>query len=182
MSRTPDDEAERPGGISRRTLIRLLVGLGIGIPILIETLTLLGLVGQQFGPGGTETPTPTFGPGGVSVGGELLPETAAADTLESATISAEGWTFAMTVAVDNRSDRTYELRLRTVTTDAGERVPGGGESDPIPPGESGSVTGRWDLPEGASPASVDVVALSSDGTVTKVEETVKLGSVPVSGG
>lgn len=175
-------EHERPGGIDRRTLIRILVGLGIGIPVLIEALTLLGLVGDLFGPGDGETPTPTETATGVGVGDELLPETPATDTVESAFIALEGWTFTMVVGIENTTDRTYELRLRSVTTDGGATVRGGGESDPVPPGESGSVTGSWDLPEGSSPASVDVVSIARDGTVTKVDRTVTLGSVPVRGG
>lgn len=183
MARAPgDDDEERPGGISRRTLVRLLVGLGIGVPILLEALTFLGLLGDTFGPddGGTATPTGT--PAGVGVGDELLPETVPTDEVTAAYISADQWTFTMSVAVENGAGGTYELRLRAVTTEDGRTVAGGGESDPIPPGESGSVVGRWDLPDGSDPAAVDVVAISRDGTATKVERTVPLGTVTVRGG
>lgn len=179
------DAGEPPGpfGLERRTLIRLLVGVGIGVPILVEAATLLGLVGDLFGPGGDETGTPTrTAEPGVGVGDELLPDTPAIDTVVASYIAADGWRYTLTVAVENTTGRTYELRLRDVTTADGRTVAGGGESDPIPPGESGSVTGRWDLPEGASPESVDVVAIARNGTVTKVERSVPLGSTPVQGG
>jgi hypothetical protein len=179
------DSREGPGGdeISRRNLIRLLVGLGIGIPVLIEALTLVGLVGDLFGgDDGTETPTGETEAPGVGVGDELLPSTAPSDTVAASYIAADGWTYTLTVGVDNGGDATYELRLRSVTTGGGTTVDGGGESDAIPPGESGTVTGRWDLPEGSSPATVEVVAVSRNGTVTTVEESVRIGGAVVRGG
>lgn len=178
------DPPETPGGdeISRRNLIRLLVGLAIGIPVLIEAVTLVGLVDDLFGGDGTDTPTDTPEPPGVGVGDELLPATAATDTVEASYIAADGWAFALAVSVDNGGEATYELRLRSVTTEGGTTVDGGGESDPVPPGESGTVTGRWDLPEGSSPDTVEVVAVTRNGTATTVEESVRLGGVAVRGG
>lgn len=169
--------------ISRRNLIRLLVGLAIGIPVLIEALTLVGLVGDLFGDGGgTETPADETEVPGVGVGDELLPATAPTDTVAASYIAADGWTYTLTVSVDNGGDATYELRLRSVTTEGGTTVEGGGESDPIPPGASGTVTGRWDLPEGSSPDTVEVVAISRNGTATRVEESVRIGGAAVRGG
>jgi hypothetical protein len=176
-------DAEGPFGLDRRTLIRLLVGLGIGVPVLIEGATLLGLLGDIVGGnGGEETATPTDAPEGVAIGEELLPDTPAADTVRAAYVAADGWTFTFVVGVDNTTDRTYELRLRTVTTEDGRTVEGDASTGPVAPGESGSVTGRWDLPDGASPDTVDVVAVARDGTVTTVERTIRLGSVPVQRG
>lgn len=175
-------EGELVAGLDRRTLIRLLVGLGIGIPVLIEGATLLGLLGGLFGDGGEATATPTRTATGVGVGDELLPETAPAETVESAYITADAWLFSMTVGVENTGDRTYQLRLEAVRTRGGDVVEGGGESGPIEPGASGSVTGTWDLPDGAAPDTVDVVAIARDGTATKVERAVTLGVVPVQGG
>ncbi|MFC7172729.1 hypothetical protein ACFQL0_03920 [Haloplanus litoreus] len=68
-----------PGGLSKRTLIRLLVGFGIGIPILIEGLTFLGLLQNQFGGEGDDstesTATETDGaPEAVGVGDDMLPK------------------------------------------------------------------------------------------------------------
>lgn len=173
----PDDE----DGLSRRTLVRLLVGTAIGIPVLVETLTFLGLVGSKFG---EETPTATDTASAdgnvVGVGDELLPETAPTDTVAEAYVTEDDWTFTIVVDVENGSDRTYELRLGAVTTESGRRVDGGG-GDPVPPGESGVVTGRWELPEGSSPDVVDVVATARDGTVTRTERSVGLAKVPVRG-
>lgn len=185
--RGPAGRDRRPGGeelvadLDRRTLIRLLVGLGIGVPVIIEGATLFGLLGGLFGDG-EATATPTRTATGVGVDDELLPETAPTETVESAYIAADAWTFAMTVGIENTGDRTYQLRLEAVRTEDGDVVEGGGQSGPIPPGESGSVTGTWDLPDGAAPEAVDVVAIARDGTATKVERAVTLGVVTVQGG
>lgn len=186
MAADPASEAggddERPGGISRRTLIRLLVGLGIGIPLLVEALTLLGLVGSQLGDGPTtETETPTPAGRRVGVGDELLPETAPTETVSEAAIASQDWTLTIAVEVENGSEQIYDVRLGTVTTADGERIEGGGGSPPLQPGESATVIGTWDLPEASRPVAVDVVAVSRNGTVTTVDETVRLGKIPVRG-
>lgn len=175
-----DGTAEREG-LDRRTLVRLLVGLGIGIPVLVEVLTFLGLVGDLFGDGDDE-PSPTTTEDGIDVGEELLPETDATDRVEAAYVRADGWELTLTVAVENDGEQTYELRLGEVRTDGGTTVEGGGTSGPVAPGETGTATGRWGLPDGASPGSVDVTAFYRNGTVTRIERTVQFGSVPVRGG
>lgn len=177
------------GGIlSRRTLIRLLVGLGIGIPIVIEGLTFLGLLEQSlFGDetrnGGAGTPTPA---GRVGVGDELLPETPPVETVTGAEIRAGGgaWTLALTVAVENGTDAGYQLRLDTVTLDGGDRVEGGKATGRLDPGASVTITGEWDLPEGATPRSVEAVAITypPDGSAEALTRRVPLAKVPVRGG
>lgn len=172
----PDDG----DGISRRTLVRLLVALAVGIPLLVEGMTFLGLVGEELGDGDAAgTATPTAAPEGVGIGDELLPRTVPTETVVDAYVAGPSWTFTMVVTVENGGDRRYELRLGRVTTDAGEAVEGGGDTGTIPPGESASVTARWDLPEGATPAAVDVEAVASDGTTETVSERVQLGRIPV---
>lgn len=174
----PGDDSEET--ISRRTLIRILVGLGIGIPVVVEGLTLLGLVGDQFGGDGSDgTDTATAADNGVGVGDELLPGTAPTETVVEGYVTGDDWTFTLVVTVDNGSDRTYELRLGAVTTEDGDRVDGGRGTGSIEPGESASVTGQWSLPEGSTPESVDVVAVAGD--ATEVERQVRLGKFPVRG-
>ncbi|MFB6068829.1 MAG: hypothetical protein ABEJ90_02770 [Halobacterium sp.] len=184
-----DSDRSEDGGISRRTLIRLLVGLGIGIPVLVEGLTLLGLVGQQLsGDGGddgdgAETPD---APSGVDVGDEMLPETTQRETLASAILREGGdrWDLTLTADVANTGDADYEFQLVTVTTADGETVSGGASTDRLAPGEETSITGEWAIPAGSTPASVDVVALlypDGEGSVETVTATVPLAKIPVRG-
>ncbi|MFB6107251.1 MAG: hypothetical protein ABEJ82_00215 [Haloplanus sp.] len=176
----PDDG----GPVSRRTLIRLLVGLGVGIPILVEGLTFLGLVGQKVGGddegGTTATPTET----GVAVGEDLLPSTDRHETLVSAVLrqTSGRWKLSLTVEVENTGDAGYEVELGAVHTHEGRRVDGGTTTGRLAPGETKTVTGEWDIPAGSTPAAVDVTSLVyGDGDVERRNERVRLAKIPVRG-
>lgn len=203
MTDTPDDATnaaetagdgdDTPGGLSKRTLIRLLVGFGIGIPILIEGITFLGLLDQQFGGDGegdadteataTETPTP-----GVSVGDDLLPETDRSETLASAVLREVGgdrWPLTLTVKVTNSGDTDYEFQLLSLHLDDGRTVSGRTSTDRLAPGERRAITGEWAIPAGSTPRAVEVVALvypGDDGAVETIERRVELKNIPVRGG
>jgi len=151
--------------MERRNLIRLLVGLGIGLPIAIEAATFFGLFESRVAgdDGGEETPTRTSEPpppDAVGVGDELLPATAATDTVTGAEIRTEEGerVFLLTVTVENDTEGRYELRLDALTTDAGTTVSGGGRTTQLEPGEATTVIGRWTLPDGERPRAVIVVA------------------------
>lgn len=170
--------------MERRTLIRLLVGLGIGLPIAVEAATFLGLFRSRLlGGGGAETPTPTPTPrpGAVGVGDEILPATQQTDTVTDAAIYVGGGTreFRLTVEVENDTDVGYQLVLNAVTTDAGTVVSGGGSTDQIAPGGRATVTGRWELPDEERPATVIAVASerNADGSRDTVTRTVPLARV-----
>lgn len=192
-SSTPDDDT--PGGISKRTLIRLLVGFGIGIPILVEGLTFLGLLNQQFGGGGGEddgtgsTATATPAPDdAVGVGDDLLPETDRSETLASAVlreVDGDRWPLSLTVEVRNTGDTDYELQLLDVVLGDGRTVSGRTSTDRLAPGERRTITAERSIPAGSTPRAVEVVALiypEGDGSVETVERRVELAKIPVRGG
>lgn len=171
--------------MERRTLIRLLVILAIGIPVAVEAVTFFGLIEAQLfgGDGGDSTRTPTADR--VGVGDELLPATPPTETVTDAEIRGQDapWLFVLTVAVENPTDAPYELQLETLTLGSGETVAGGASTGRVPPGGTGQVTGAWEIPEGSTPATLAVrgVAHREDGR----EETtadVALAKVPVRGG
>jgi hypothetical protein len=189
---TTDDTADGttdggPAGLSRRTLIRLLVGVGFGIPLLVEGLTFLGLVGDQLGGRSDETEsgtTATGAPSGVGVGDDCLPETDREETLADAAVreaDADRWPFSVTVDVTNGGDEPYEFQLLAAHTAAGERIAGRASTGRIAPGETATVTGEWSIPAGAMPVAVDVVALVYGEEIETVERRVELASVPVRG-
>ncbi|MFB6072122.1 MAG: hypothetical protein ABEJ88_04050 [Halobacterium sp.] len=177
-----DDE----DGVSRRWLIRLLVGLGIGVPVAVEAATFLGLVNSRlFGGGGDgeQTNSTTRRPV-THVGDELLPATAPADTLTDAVVRVgeDAWTFEASVRVENTGDAPYRFSLGAVTTEGGRRVGGGAETDWIPPGETRTASATWTLPSGATPATMAVAGVTrTDGGERRTEAVVRLGSVPVQG-
>ncbi|MFB6218235.1 MAG: hypothetical protein ABEH77_03490 [Halobacteriaceae archaeon] len=180
----PDGPPGDGDGVSRRWLVRLLVGLGIGIPVLVEGATFARLVGNWLFGGedreGTATATTTTRRG-VGVGDELLPDTAPTERVTSATVAAgeEAWRFVLSVEVENDGGVPYELRLGAVTTADGETVAGEATTGRVPPGESAFVTGAWELPPGATPASVAVVAATYGAETERREREVPLARIPV---
>lgn len=172
--------------MERRTLIRLLVGLGIGVPVAIEAATFLGLFERRLLDGGDGGPTRTPAPDRVGLGDELLPETPPADTVTHAEVRTGegGWSFALEVTVTNGTDAPYELRLGEVTTSSGRTVAGGGSTPRVPGGASDAVLGHWTLPEGDTPQRVEAVGISfpPDADPVTVRRSVPLSTVPVSGG
>ncbi|WP_251341679.1 hypothetical protein [Haloplanus halophilus] len=205
-STTPGDETDgtnsrptgsddgTPGGISKRTLIRLLVGFGIGIPILVEGLTFLGLLRNQFGGadgdgGSTDGGTATDTPGAVDpvgVGDDVLPETDRTERLASAVlreVDGDRWPLSLTVDVRNTGETDYEFQLLAVHLDDGRTVAGRASTDRLAPGEHRTVTAEWSIPAGSTPRAVEAVALVyGGGSVETVERRVELAKVPVRGG
>ncbi|MFB6309474.1 MAG: hypothetical protein ABEH35_09100 [Haloarculaceae archaeon] len=181
MSPARDDDGD--DGISRRTLVRLLILIGVGIPILVEAVTFAGLVTHSLGGGGADAATPTPDrPAGAGVGDEILEATTPTETIEDAAVrpGEDRWQFVLTVAVDNVGDSAYELRLRSVTTTGGDTVSGGGTTGRIAGGGNGTVTGVWSLPAGERPTRLSVTAVTyEDGTAETTDYTVRLASVPV---
>lgn len=190
MTEPPPDETD--DDVSRRWLIRLLVGLGIGIPVLIEGTTAFRLITSRLfgsgdgggdGEGATETETPTERPA-IGVGDELLAATGPTDTVREAFIRVResDWMFTFTVEVDNTGEVPYALRLGDVRTTGGETISGGGATGQIPPGGSAMVTGQWVLPQNTRPASVSVTALSYRDAETEItERQIELERISIRG-
>jgi uncharacterized protein affecting Mg2+/Co2+ transport len=185
-SSPPDDD----DGISRKTLVRILVVLGIGIPLLVEGITFAGLLSSQLlgdggGDAGTPTATPTERMERVGEGDELLAATPQADTVTSATLTAESnsWVFTLSVRVNNTSNHAYQLQLQSVTTTGGRQIDEV-STVTVLAGEQGTVTGQWRLPPGERPESITVLAIqqgTENRTATTTQEEVPLGNVPVQG-
>lgn len=162
--------------MNRSTLVRLLVVVGIGIPLVVEGVTFAGMLDDGLGGGPPATQTPH--PEEVGVGDDLLAATNASETLEGAYVVAgsDDWTLVMTVAVENDGDAPYQLQLGDVTLANGKTVEGGDGTPRLDAGESATLTARWSLPAGATPRAVAVVAVVGD---DRVEKTVPLAKVPV---
>ena len=178
------------GDVTRRWLIRALVGLGFGIPLAIEGATLIGLVESWLsGDGGdgdaTAATQTTSSEPATAVGDDLLPATDRAETLAEATVYArdDGWRFDLTVDIENTGDRPYELRLGTVATQGGDRVDGGASTGRLAAGESASLSASYDLPDGETPATMSVVGVEyvEGGGERLMQETVRFGNIPVRG-
>jgi hypothetical protein len=191
-----DTSAEDAEAHRRRTIIRLLVGFGIGIPVLIELATFAGLVEQSLlggdgddggggdgGEGGQTgaTDTPDADEAGVGVGDELLPETPQRETLTVASFRAgdDQWVLTLAAEVENTGSAPYTVQFASLVTQAGRRVEGSHRAVTIAPGETGQVTGTWQLQPGSRPDAV--VVRTTGGDATPTDHEVALGRIPLEG-
>lgn len=182
-----DDEAtEGDGGplVTRQTLVRILIVLGIGIPILVEGLTFVGLVGNQLGDGDGGGPATPTGPGSeVDIGEDLLPETDQAEVLRAANVSAAGdWQFTLDVDVTNSGADGYAFAAGPLTTQGGTEITGSRSTGSLAANESRAFRASWNLPSGEIPAELTVTATvpTANGTRT-VTRVVTLETVSVQG-
>ncbi len=189
MSDTPPDEPPEPAPaddeIDRRRLIRWIAALAFGVPVVVELLTFGGLLEAKLFPGGenevepTESETDTNRPDAVGVGDELLPETAASETITLSEVRQDdsGRTYVFGVEVENDTDSTVELRTRRLRLRDESTVDGVSSTGQIDSGDSGMVTAAWEVPDDAMPGAVEVVAMRGDETV--LEEFVAVQRPPI---
>ena len=175
-------------GPEQTTLIRALIVVGIGLPIIIEVATFGGMLSHHLlGGPGDEVPaeaTPTETVTGASVGDGILTETALEASIERGTVvtTGDGWQFLLTINATNTGSEPHELQVGSVTTREGRTVEGTGTTGAIEPGSDATVTGSWLLPSGQRPASVAVAVVTQDtgGQTKSADYTVALGDIPVS--
>ena len=186
-SDTPSEETDAANEArSRRTVIRLLVGLGIGIPVLIELATFVGLLEQSFfggedggGSGGTATRTPASDR--VGPGDDLLPETPRRETLTTASFRAgsDQWVLTLVASIENTVTEPYRIQFGGVTTEDGRVVDGVSRLVTVDAEDTGQLTGTWQLSPGSRPVAVEVRAGDEQGELTTHE--VQLAPIPVEG-
>jgi hypothetical protein len=178
---TPEEEEE----MNRRRLIKWVVVIAFSIPVVIELLTFGELFRKYFGgeeetETETQTESETEADDAVGEGEELVPETEPSEIIERSVVQgATDRTYLLRVAVENTTDDTVELELGTLTVYDGQTVAGRSSTGTIQPGESGEVTGAWELPNGEMPETVAVREYSGDTEIAA--RAVSLKRPPIEG-
>lgn len=177
-SRPPQNDEDR----STKRLVWVLVVIGIGIPVLVEVVTLSGLVTNRLI--GQEADAPDTPPV-VRVGSELLPEVPLQARIVATRVTprSQQWVFELELRVQNETSSPYRLRLGPVETKAGTVAPDT-TTRRLRSGETGTFRAQWTLPPGEEPAYLTVAARrigEADSTAHAVERRVRLGKVPVRG-
>lgn len=152
---TSDTDPEDP---SRRRLFRILLALAIGIPVAVEASTFLGMLSGERGDGAAD------------IGAQLLPETPQTETLlDSSVYEGPPRQYELVAGVENQTERTYELTVGPLFTEAGDRVAGTVARE-VPAGESRELTAHWVLEDGAMPAAARVRAKwNGEATTDRIE-------------
>lgn len=183
----PPAEPPEEDELDRRRLIRWIAVLAFGVPVVLELYTFRAIIGNELFPD-SETPTesatmtPTNHPDAVGVDDELLPETAATETIRVSEVrqnDAGDRTYVLRVDVENDADQPVELRLRTLRLRDGTEIDGVSSTGTVEAGAEATVTGAWSLPTDSMPTEVSCVA--TQGGETVFEGFVKLKRPPIRG-
>ena len=182
MPDSPEGGTTPNSSAASKRLVRILLIIGIGIPVLIEAATLFRLIGGHMeddgaGASAAET-TETY----VVEGDELLPDTPPAERITALTIEpeSESWVFSMDVAVANRTAAPYELQLREVQAEGGQ-VFEKTASQQWAAGDSAAMEIEWALPAGSVPSGLTAEARWYIGTdsARTVTQAIQFGKIPV---
>lgn len=181
------NEAERPSpetmAPSSKRLVRILLIIGIGIPVLIESATLIRMIGGYMGgEEAAQESTPEATETYVVEGDELLPETPPAERIVTLTVEpqSEAWVFTMELDVENTTARPYELELGEVEVGDGQVVQQT-VSQRWDAGAAETMAAEWRLPVGQIPSGLTARArwhIGTDSTRT-LTRPVQFGQIPV---
>ncbi|QGN06973.1 hypothetical protein Hrd1104_06475 [Halorhabdus sp. CBA1104] len=169
--------------MERATLVKVLLVVAIGIPLVIEGATFLSLFNQHLGSedtAGTETPAPET----LSVGDDLLTDFGGENvtaTIENGSIQATGdaWLFTLEIAVRNSGNQSVAVSVGPLTTGDGTVGETVAESGEIAPAGSTTVFVQWSLPTGETPQSLTVTRTRYGNETTTADGTVQIGGFPV---
>lgn len=176
------DKHEKEAG-SRKNLIRILVIVGIGIPILVEVLTLFNLINVQFFEEEKKM-IPHSQPASVRElvnGDTLLKEAPVPVILEDMLIkvSTREWYFELALSRSEISEgKISVLKVDSLKLNSGKILGGAREWKEV--GHAQKTMG-WQLPTGDIPSIVYVSTeqISAENSVQSFEQAVRLGNIPV---
>lgn len=160
---------------TRRNLVKWIIAGAIGIPISIEVGTFLGMVGSSAGSEHSKV---------LTAGDQLLPSTDSRETVRTLEIREgdDGRELRLVVDVTNESKDPYAVAVSDVVLDDGTTLSEPIESERIEPGEQATLRGKWILPDGATPVSLDAVARSYYHDSWSVVAATKHPIKPTTGG
>ncbi|WP_267641031.1 hypothetical protein [Haloarchaeobius amylolyticus] len=162
--------------MERRTLIRLLVVIGIGIPLIIEGATFFGLVSNQLL--GGEEPADEREP--VGIGDEVVPTTEQTERLTDAhfeTVDGER-RLVVEVTVRNTGNDPYELRVDAVTLSDGTTLSANASTGRLSRNETATVSASWAVGPDATVDSLNVTTVvQADSVTVRNQHSVPLAPV-----
>lgn len=153
-----DNSGEQTDGRTRRDYLKWIVAVAVGIPVLVEVGTFVGMVGAKLD---------DQHPKALSVGDELLPSTQPTETIRTLAVQETDAGRALRIEVDvtNTSQTTYGVAITGIKLDSDETLSEAVETGSLEPGASATLHGEWSLPPDATPVGLDAVAREyTDGT------------------
>lgn len=173
---------------SMQRLVKWLLIVGVGVPVLVEGITFFGLVGHHVSDSGKEeasgTPAHARAPE-VNIGDDLLSSTSLVERVTEAREWAYGehWAFELTIALEKPPEKGYRIVFDSLRTEDGNMIAdekelqweGGDEAE-----DDRAQTVQWIIPPGDQPFSVRVRAYDGKDARQPVQtQYVTFGKVPV---
>lgn len=173
---------------SSKWLVRTFIILGIGIPVVVELTTLMGLVGNTISnQATTEENKATEKSERIEPGSELLTETSQTELFKSAHVwvGQNSWEFSMTISISGlRNIRSMSFVLDSLETRNGNMVNESFTYDKnISHADSTYLfTANWNIPQGDQPKSVHLEATyksPGDSVSESINKRLVFNKIPV---
>ncbi len=171
---------------SRKKLVRILIIVGIGIPVLVELMTLFNLINVQIFEN-DEEPNRQFQPDTEVqkfVEGDTLfadqPRPLVVDMIR-AKVSAQEWRFALQLTNPDTSQSNQDVRIDSLELQSGKVLDMQKTYDWSTDEKVRSILDEWELPSGDIPV---ILYISSEQPVSGdsiqfIQQKVRLGNIPV---
>lgn len=176
---------------SSKWMVRTLIIVGIGIPVILELTTLLGLIGSHMDsdelPGNRAKSAQSKV---VTPNTELLPGTPMSEVLSSASVSvgSESWQFEIVLTLSElKGISRYTLQLDSLMTRDGTLVQNSFKwnQEPVADDTTLNFNAQWELPPGEQPDAVTLRTIyhtEGDSITHNVHRRLVFDKVPVQGG
>lgn len=171
-----------------RRLVKWLLIVGVGVPVLVEGITFFGLVGHHVSDSGKEEASATSAHAQapeVSIGDDLLSSTPLVERVTEAREWAYGehWAFELTITLEKPPEKGCRIVFDSLRTEDGNMVADekelqweGGDEDE----DDLAQTVQWIIPPGDQPFSVRVRAFSGEDQQQPLKtQYVTFGKIPV---
>ncbi len=180
--------SEETSNSSTKRLVKILVIVGIGIPVLVELMTLFNLIDSQML--GGEDPEAKSDEQvtevqGISQGDSLFTEYATVVTVDTlrVNVSARNWRFVLGLrAADSVDQKELQLQVDSLKLQS-EKVLRGDESYSWNIANELPVTahGGWELPNGDIPTMLYISSRqkANQDSLARVQQEVPLDKIPV---
>lgn len=171
--------------MSTKNLLRILIIVGIGIPVLVEVFTAFELfsihIGEEKQHRRAHTAKSTDRR--VAEGRRLIPDSPPVIEIENMRILAgpRSWIFEMELELEHLPDELFQLKLEKLKLKGGEIIQDPKVKTWKSLDDEGEFELSWSIPPGETPLGVTVTARTqlSSGKSKLIEHDVVFGNVPV---
>ncbi|PAU94137.1 hypothetical protein CK503_07950 [Aliifodinibius salipaludis] len=179
--------SEEKSDNSTKKLVKILVIVGIGVPVLVELMTLFNLINVQIFEDEKDANSQGFDVEDVRGFGEgdtLFSDQASVVVIDELRIkvSAQEWRFALGLtSADSSSQDELEISVDSLSLQSKKMLSGDNNSWEVKQSAPAQVYGEWILPNGDIPTKLFISSDQKTGkdSTKKVSQEVPLDKVPV---